>query len=162
MRAGDHDLQHVHPEHDEHCVPAEMMQPADQPAEVHLILDVVDAAPRRAFAGAVVEHQEDAGDDLDREYEGEGAAPDVAPLGAAGNVFQEQGVANLAKARATVEPVREFSRHVLTSTGLRCAGSSLFSTADSSRTRQEADPGCWDRDSWDRRPARTQAYPCRD
>src|SRR5262249_23700449 len=148
----------VQPQQDEHRLRAEVMQPADQPAEVHLILDVIDAAPRRAFAGAVVEHQEDAGDDLDREDEREGAAPYVAPLGAAGDVLKEQGIANLAKARAMVEPVREFSRHLLTSTGLRCAGSSLFSTADSSRTRQEADPGCWGRDSWDRRPARTRAY----
>ena len=45
MGPGDDDLQHVDGEEDDHRLRAEVVQAADQPAEVHLILDEVDGAP---------------------------------------------------------------------------------------------------------------------
>ena len=57
--AGDDDLQHVQAEQHDHRLRAEMVQAADQPAEVHLVLDEVDAAPGRAVAGAVGGHEQE-------------------------------------------------------------------------------------------------------
>ena len=43
------------------------------------------------------------------EDERQAAAPDVAPLGAAGNVLEQHGVDEFAVAGAMVEPILEFA-----------------------------------------------------
>ena len=115
MGPRDDDLQHVHAHQHDHCLRAEVMQAADEPAEIHLVLDEVNAVPGLRVAGAVRRHQQHAGDELDREDEDEDAAPDVAPLRAAGNVFQQQRVDEPAQAGAVVHPVAKGSNHVRTS-----------------------------------------------
>src|SRR5262249_3561190 len=82
-----------------------------QPAELHLVLDEVDAPPGGAVAGAVGGHQEDAGDELKPEDEGERAAPDVAPAGTARDVFQQHGADELLVTRPVVEPGAKSSKH---------------------------------------------------
>src|SRR5262249_44182521 len=100
------------------------VQAADEPAEIHLILNGTHAAPRVLLAGGIMEHQEQTRDDLDHEHEGQAAAPDVAPLGAAGDVLQEQRVDELAITGARVEPVTEPANHgeSFTRFGARSAG----------------------------------------
>ena len=65
-------------EQDNHRLRADVVQSADKPAEVHLILDEINAAPGRAVAGTVGRHEEHAGYQLDPEHERQVAAVLVA------------------------------------------------------------------------------------
>ena len=104
MGAGDHHLEHVHPEQHDHRLRAEMMQAADQPAEIHLVLDEINARPGSTVPGTVRRHEQHAGDELDSKHEGERATPDIAPLGPAGNMLDEQDGDQRTAAGAAVEP----------------------------------------------------------
>lgn len=66
-----------------------MVEAAEEPAAPHLVLDIVNALPRRLRTGAVGDPKGEAGDDLDAKAKREGAAPDVTPTRAAGDVFVE-------------------------------------------------------------------------
>ena len=90
MRPGDYDLEHVHRQQHHHRLRTKMVQAANEPAEIHLILNEIDTGPGRAVAGTVGGHKQDAGDELHTEEEREAAAPDVTPLGAAGNVLDQE------------------------------------------------------------------------
>src|SRR6266550_5309349 len=92
-----------------------MVQAADQPAEIHLVLDEVDARPGGAVAGAVRGHEQHAGDELHQKHERQATAPDVAPLGPARDVLDEQHADQLAEAGSMVEPVANLEEHVKTS-----------------------------------------------
>src|SRR5712692_8901730 len=81
-----------------------MMQAANQPAEIHLILNEIDAGPCRAVTGAVGGHEQDAGDELHAEDEREAAALDLKPLGATENVFDQQRRHETAITSAMIEP----------------------------------------------------------
>ena len=100
-------LEQMQRKEDGHYLRGVMVQPAQEPATRHLELDVEDAFPRRLRAGAVGHPQEDAGDDLDGEREGERAAPDVTPARAAGDVFVERLLRELAVAGAGINPVEQ-------------------------------------------------------
>ena len=113
MRARDHHLQHVQGKQHDHRLRAEMMQAADQPAEVHLVLDEVDRPPRRDVAGRIGGHQQHAGDDLDGEDEREAASPDIAPFRAAGDLLDEHQVQELLVAGSMIQPVRKSANHVM-------------------------------------------------
>src|SRR5205814_1255451 len=91
VSAGDDDLQHVQRDQHHHRLRAEVVQAADQPAEVHLVLDGVNAIPGLRAGRTVGGHQHDAGDELNAENEHETAAPDVAPASAAGDAFEQHG-----------------------------------------------------------------------
>src|SRR5262249_3419483 len=111
MSAGDHYLQHVQGDQYDQRLRAEMMNTADQPAKIHLILDVVDAGPGAGVAGAVRRHEQDASDELQHEDKSEGAAPDIAPLGAARNVFEQQRIDQLPMTDTVIQPVEKSLTH---------------------------------------------------
>ena len=79
-----------------------MMEAADEPAEIHFILDKKNATPGRAVAGAVSRHEQHAGDHLNHKHERQGAAPDVAPFRSAGNILQKHDISELAVAGALI------------------------------------------------------------
>ena len=146
---------HLHQVQDEqhgHRVRGVMMEPAQEPAAPHLMLDEVDALPRGLRTRAVRQPEEAAGDHLDHEAERQRAAPDVAPARAAGNVFVERFVDQPLVAGAVVEPVerglhqtgilsctpaRKFWKVTQTSDPLR------ISTGSSSRPRGLGLFGSW-------------------
>src|SRR5579884_3876826 len=111
MGAGDDHLKHVDAEQHDHRLRAEVVQPADQPAEVHLVLNEINARPRSAIAGTVGGHEQQAGDQLDHEDERQAAAPDVPPLRAAGDVLDEQCRDDLLVTSAVVEPFAQLCEH---------------------------------------------------
>ena len=115
MGPGNYYLQHVNAEQDDHRLRAEVVQPADQPAEVHLVLNEIDARPRRAVAGAVRRHEEDARHKLKHENERQAASPHIAPLGSAGDVFDEQHFDEFAEACAVVQPLVKRCAHDVSS-----------------------------------------------
>jgi len=92
---------------DDHHLRGVVVDPPQQPAAPHLVLDEVDALPRGGGTGTVVHPQEQPGDHLDGEGEGERAAPDVAPARAAGHVLVQGGLEEAFVAGAVVEPGEE-------------------------------------------------------
>src|SRR6266852_9297167 len=104
MRSGDDDLKHVHAKTYHHGLRAEVMQATNQPTEIQLKLNEIDAGPCRAVAGTVGGHEQDAGDELHAEDEREAAAPDITPLGATGNVLDQQRRHETAITSAMIEP----------------------------------------------------------
>src|SRR5690606_18190090 len=69
--------------------------------------DVEHALPGGLGTRAVGRPEADPGDELHHQAEGQGAAPDVAPAGPAGNRFEEGFLPDAAHSGAVVEPVDE-------------------------------------------------------
>ncbi len=82
-----------------------VVQTADKPAQLHLVLDEVDTLPRRLHRRAVGGPQKKAGEELKNEGEGQGASPDVAPSRTTWDGFVEEASTETAIARAMIEPV---------------------------------------------------------
>ena len=83
------------------------MQPAQKMPAGHVFLNVINALPRGLPAGAVAHPQENAGDKLDHQREGQRAAPHVTPARAAGDFFKKRLADVIADAGAVVQPVVE-------------------------------------------------------
>ena len=119
IRPVDHHLHQVQHQQHDHRLGRVMVQPAQQPAPVHLILDVEDAFPSRMSAGAVGHPKKNAGDDLHEEREHQRAAPNVSPARAAGNPLVQRFMHEAAISRAMIQPVEQFSHrfHALVTKG---------------------------------------------
>ena len=84
-----------------------MVQAAQEPAAFHHVLDVINALPCCLRTWGISHPEKSASDELHHEREGEGAAPNVTPASAAGNVFVERVVADFPAASALVEPIEQ-------------------------------------------------------
>ena len=104
--AVDHHLKQVERQQHDHGLRHVMVQPAQQPAELHLVLDVIGAFPGRLTAGAIGHPEKQAGDHLHGESKHERAAPDVAPARAAGHSFVERFMQESADAGAIFDPAK--------------------------------------------------------
>src|SRR5689334_11216923 len=82
------------------------MDGPDQPAELYLRHDVLNALKSLIGAGAIVEKQQDPGEHLDNEQKKRDAAQEI-PVGPAmdRNCFLAQGSKQFIPAKAFVEPV---------------------------------------------------------
>ena len=99
-----HQMQHQQHRHHMRRV---MMQPAQQPAARHFVLDEINALPRRLRTGAVSHPEKNSRDELRDETKRQRAAPDVTPARAARNVFVQRLVRQLAEADAVIQPVEQ-------------------------------------------------------
>ena len=108
---GDHDLQYVKSHQHDHRLRAEVMQAADQPAEVHVVLNEKHAGPSRARAGTVRGNKQQAGDELNEKDASQATAPDVPPARAAGDALDEERLGNLAVTGSMIEPVGQWVAH---------------------------------------------------
>jgi hypothetical protein len=109
VRAVEHHLQHVEPEHDHHRLRAVVMEAADQPPERDLVLQVVDARPRVLHGRRVGRHHQQAGDHLHHEDHRERATEDVRPARPAPHLFVER----VAQERAVPRPIVEERQRLL-------------------------------------------------
>src|SRR5678815_4007592 len=64
----------------------------------------MDAGPRGLRARAVGHPQENAGNDLNDEGEGQGAAPDITPAGATRHILQQHVLDKLLAPRPVIQP----------------------------------------------------------
>lgn len=83
------------------------MEPADQPPELHLILNEEDAFPGRLCGRTVGGPEKESGDDLNDEGEHERAPPDVAPLRATWNSLVKESHPQLTVTGAVIQPIFE-------------------------------------------------------
>ena len=79
VSAEQEDLHHVNQDDGDHEVRAPSVQRADEPAESHVVVQSLEAAPRLAGRGNVDECQKNSGDELQQEDRQRGAAEDVKP-----------------------------------------------------------------------------------
>src|SRR5262245_1889152 len=86
-----------------------MMYAAQQPSAGRLILQVVDAFPRRLRAGAIACPENKPGHNLHEEAKRERTAPNVPPPRSTGNVFEKCCVHHAADARSMVQPIDELA-----------------------------------------------------
>ena len=117
--AVDHDLHKVEGEQHDHRLGHHVMDAAEQPAAGHLVLDVVDALPRRLGAGRIARPEHETGDDLRHKREDERAAPDIPPACAARHPLVEGLLHDRAIAGAVVEKVGQLAEHARTTDGTR-------------------------------------------
>src|SRR2546423_1043089 len=87
------------------------MQAANEPAEIHLILNEVDTAPGLRAARAVSGHQEYAGDQLDAEDKSQATPPDITPARPAGDILEQRCGHKLAYADAMIQPIQDRHDH---------------------------------------------------
>ena len=107
IRAVDHDLHEVDRHQHDHHLRREVVHAAQQPAGRHLVLDVVNAFPRRLRAGAVRRPQDQARHDLHEKAKAQRAAPYVPPPRTARNVLVQRGVGERPDTGAVIEPIEQ-------------------------------------------------------
>ncbi len=100
-----YDLQQVQDEQHDHGVRSVVVQAADKPTQLHLVLYEVDALPRRLHRGAVGGPKTKTCEELNQEGEKQGASPDVAPSGTTWDRFVEEVSTEATIACAVIEPV---------------------------------------------------------
>ena len=103
-----HAAEHVDVDGDEEHRRAVGVQVADQPAVVHVAHDVLDRRERHRRMRRVVHHQDDAGDDLRGQHEGEDAAegPPVVQI-ARRRVGDERGMHEAHDGQTLLEPLQD-------------------------------------------------------
>ena len=110
-RGGDEHAQHVDEDHQHHQTGAPVMDAADQPAEGHIVHDVLDAVVGVIGRGGVIDGQEDARQPLQNKKEQTGRAERVPPVafrfGAVKQVF-----VHIVQAEAFIQPVVNIFPHV--------------------------------------------------
>ena len=117
VRPVDDHLHEVQHQQHGHGLGGEVVDAAQQPAAPHLVLNPVDTLPGRLGAGAVGHPQDQPGDDLHCEEEGEGAPPHVPPAGAAGDVLEERLVQQSLVAGPVVQPGAQSTHQTATRSG---------------------------------------------
>ena len=105
VRAG-----HVDPDEQHHRGGAEVVHPAEEPAEQGLLGDELEAVVRLAARGYVGGGERDPGGDLQHEGEQRGAAEDVPPAGPRRNRVLERPAGRGDQAAAIVEPGEQARR----------------------------------------------------
>ena len=101
------DLHEMEDEQHVHRLRGEVVNPAQQPAAGHFVLDIIDAFPGRLRTGAVSHPEKNPGNKLDGERESERAAPNIAPARAAWHIFIEGFVKEFFVAGPVVQPGKQ-------------------------------------------------------
>src|SRR5689334_3035274 len=86
-----------------------MVQPAEEPAAGHLVLNEINAFPGGLRTGAVCHPEKNAGDELNAEGKGQGAAPNVTPARSTRHIFIKRFMRDFAVPGSVVQPVENFS-----------------------------------------------------
>ena len=110
-RAEEQHAQQVQHQQQDESAGRPMVQPADEPAEQHLVGDVQDALVRLVGGRYVVQRQREAGHDLDDQSEHSRAAEDVEPADAARHAAVEEPVEHAADSAALVDPIEHSLDH---------------------------------------------------
>ena len=101
------DLEHVQANRDDHCRRAPMVEAADEPAEGHLVFDVLHAVIGMIRRRSIVHGEEHAGDSLQHKQEERGRAEHIDPTGAARDRFIQQCAFDRLQFEPAIEPVVE-------------------------------------------------------
>ena len=129
--AEEKDLHQVDEHDGDHEVGAPTVQGAEKPAELDVVIEEFEAAPRLAGGGRVDQRKQNAGDDLQDQDDGGGAAEDVPPTrGAGGNLVLGRFDGGLCQGRAAARTSCRRRCRVASGLAMSCSSIWVCSMAD--------------------------------
>ena len=111
VSSGQDQRHQVHDQEHDQQLGGEMVEAAQEPAEVNLVFEVEDAFPGGLRAGAVTDPEEKAGDHLGGKNQGEQGSPDMPPARATRNGLKQYADGSGDESGSLVQPLEQPRDH---------------------------------------------------